>query len=54
MVKQGPASTCLLASALLTAMMAGCSGSKLGAEVNGHVTLDGKPVGPGVIGLCSC
>lgn len=27
----------------------GCSGSDLGAEVSGTVTLDGKPVGPGTV-----
>jgi hypothetical protein len=29
--------------------VAGCAGSDLGAEVSGRVTLDGNPVGPGVV-----
>src|SRR5882672_6522646 len=37
-----------LAVALLVAASTGC-GNELGAEVSGVVTLDGKPVGPGMI-----
>lgn len=33
----------------ITATTAGCGGSDLGAEVSGRVTLDGNPVGPGVV-----
>jgi hypothetical protein len=29
--------------------MAGCFGSGLGADVEGMVSLDGKPIGPGVV-----
>jgi hypothetical protein len=29
--------------------MAGCFGSDLGADVQGVVSLDGKPIGPGVV-----
>jgi len=33
----------------ITATIAGCGGSDFGAEVSGRVTLDGNPVGPGVV-----
>ena len=36
-------------AAIVALAAGGCSGSKLGAEVSGNVTLDGKAVGPGVI-----
>jgi hypothetical protein len=41
----------LLATACAAALLAlpGCSKSKLGAEVEGTVTLDGNPCGPGVV-----
>jgi hypothetical protein len=34
---------------VIAAALAGCSGSDLGAEVSGQVTLDGESVGPGVV-----
>jgi hypothetical protein len=34
---------------VLLGAVAGCGGDGLGAEVSGVVTLDGKPVGPGVV-----
>jgi hypothetical protein len=41
------------AVAIVAAALLGCGGSDLGAEVSGTVTLDGKPVGPGVIVFAS-
>jgi hypothetical protein len=41
--------TATLLAAIVLASLGGCSGSKYEAQVSGRVTLDGKPVGPGVI-----
>jgi hypothetical protein len=41
--------TVWLGAFAITATIAGCGGSELGAEVSGRVTLDGNPVGPGVV-----
>lgn len=41
-------STCLLA-AVLVALSIGCSGAALESQVSGTVSLDGKPIGPGLV-----
>jgi len=35
--------------AILVGLTIGCSDSRYGSKVSGHITLDGEPVGPGVV-----
>jgi hypothetical protein len=37
------------AAVVICSTMAGCFGSNFGADVQGVVSLDGKPIGPGVV-----
>ncbi len=39
----------VLVSTVTVTTLVGCSRSDLGSEVSGQVTLDGKPIGPGVV-----